>query len=563
MYRRLGGHRARHGRRNVLLLALALSLVAAACHKLPPGMAQAATQRGFVRPTAMAFAPDGRLFVAEQRGTIQTFDDVADTTPTLFADLREQVHAHWDRGLLGIEVDQAWPDRPYVYAIYSYDAPVGQTAPVYGGTDDSDPCPSTGCPAQTRVVKLIADATPSLTGLQVLVSDVCRQFPMHDGGGIRQAPDGRLIVGLGDGAWPGMDHGQYAGNPCGDPDREGGSLRAQDARTEGDPLGLSGTLLAVDPDTGAHERLADGLRNPFRLALRPGTSEAWVGDVGNLKAEEVNRVPSDGTVRNFGWPCYEGLARQPEWDRGDLPICEALYAAESAGDPTGVTEAPSWLYCHEGTAPRCEEGEGAVSGTEFYEGGAYDPKYDGGLFVADYTRETITVAFPDANGIPDWQNTEVFADEVGHPVDLRTGPGGDLFFVDVWNESVNRIYVGTPEAPPDTSTDPKAIIDTPRGTEQLAVGGQVHFSGGGRSHTGELLPASALRWTLVLQHCTGETECHRHFHAEQSGVMSGSFTIPPHEGTWKVEVVLLVTHGTRSDRASVIVADQPTGADPG
>ena len=314
----------------------------------------------------------------------------------------------------------------------------------------------------------------------------------------------------------------------------------------------------MDPDTGAVERLADGLRNPFRLALLPGTSEAWVADIGHEKAEEVNRVPLDDTVRNFGWPCYEGAARQPEWARGTIPICVDLHATDSPEDPTGVTEAPTWLYCHEGTAPSCEKGEGAVSGIEFYEGGAYDPKYDGGLFVADYTKQTITVAFPDADGIPDWQNTEVFADEVGHPVDLRTGPGGDLFFVDVWNESVNRIYVGTAEAPPDPSTNPKAIIDAPTGTEQLTVGGEVRFSGGARSHTGALLPASALRWSLVLQHCTGETSCHRHFMEERTGVTSGSFTVPAHDGSWKVEVALLATDGTSTDRASVVVADQPT-----
>ena len=48
-------------------------------------------------------------------------------------------------------------------------------------------------------------------------------------------------------------------NPCGDPGgsdptpptAEGGSLRSQDIRTTGDPTGLSGAIIRVDPATGA------------------------------------------------------------------------------------------------------------------------------------------------------------------------------------------------------------------------------------------------------------------------------------------------------------------------
>jgi len=34
------------------------------------------------------------------------------------------------------------------------------------------------------------------------------------------------------------------------PTAEGGRLRAQDLRTGGDPLGLAGSLIRIDPDTG-------------------------------------------------------------------------------------------------------------------------------------------------------------------------------------------------------------------------------------------------------------------------------------------------------------------------
>ena len=36
--------------------------------------------------------------------------------------------------------------------------------------------------------------------------------------------------------------------------------------------------------------MAYGLRNPFRFAIRPGTNEVWLGDVGWNTTEEINRV---------------------------------------------------------------------------------------------------------------------------------------------------------------------------------------------------------------------------------------------------------------------------------
>ena len=89
-----------------------------------------------------------------------------------------------------------------------------------------------------------------------------------------------LYASAGEGAsFNNADYGQ-TGNPCGDPVDEGGALRAQDIRTTGDPLGYSGAIIRVSPDGGTPAIVAYGLRNPFRFAVRPGTNELWVGDVG-------------------------------------------------------------------------------------------------------------------------------------------------------------------------------------------------------------------------------------------------------------------------------------------
>jgi len=121
------------------------------------------------------------------------------------------------------------------------------------------------------------------------------------------------------------------------PTAEGGALRAQDLRTPSDPVGLSGTILRVDPSNGAG--LADnplgtstdanarrivgyGLRNPFRFTIKPGTNDLWIGDVGWNDWEEIDRVsnPTAAALQNFGWPRYHGPERQSSYDGLNLDI---------------------------------------------------------------------------------------------------------------------------------------------------------------------------------------------------------------------------------------------------
>ena len=87
----------------------------------------------------MRFAPDGRIFVAEKPGGIKVFDGVGDTTPTTFANLRTKVNHNWDRGLLGLALDPDFPAKPFIYVLYTYDAPIGGTAPTW-----NDQCPTPG-----------------------------------------------------------------------------------------------------------------------------------------------------------------------------------------------------------------------------------------------------------------------------------------------------------------------------------------------------------------------------------------------------------------------------------
>ena len=90
--------------------------------------------------------------------------------------------------------------------------------------------------------------------------------------------------------------------------------------------------MAARADPNVRRIIAYGLRNPFRFAFRPGTREIWVGDVGSDRDEEIDRIrnPTDATVENFGWPCYEGASRQPSWESLNLDLCERLYSDSGA-----------------------------------------------------------------------------------------------------------------------------------------------------------------------------------------------------------------------------------------
>ncbi len=261
-----------------------------------------------------------------------------------------------------------------------------------------------------------------------------------------------------------------------------------------DPATLDGAILRVDPVTGAafagnpyasnpdlnkRRVIAFGLRNPFRITARPGTNELWVGDVGWNTWEEVNRIAnvSDATVENFGWPCYEGVGRQPGYDGANLTLCEDLYAAG-----TGAIAAPVYTYNHSATVitgETCTTGSSAIAGMAFYPeaGGSFPVAYRGGLFFADHNRSCIWFMPKGTDGQPDPTQRQAFAPGAANPVDVQIGPNGDLYYVDFDGGTIRRIaplgvnqaptarIVAVPESGPApltvafdgrTSTDPEA-----------------------------------------------------------------------------------------------------------
>ncbi len=476
---------------HILAAILTLSLVAAASEQpaeatpVQPGFSESVIWDGLTEPADMVFAPDGRVFVAEKSGLIKVLPNLNATTPVIAADLRTQVYNFWDRGLLGIALDPQFPARPYVYALYAVDAVIGGTPPRWGQPGvTSDPCPTPpgptadGCVVSARLSRLTLSGS-SVVNEQVLINDWCQQYPSHSAGSLVFGPDGKLYASGGDGAsFTFVDYGQAGQprNPCGDPsvpvganqtppDAEGGALRAQDLRTPLDPTGLDGTIIRIDPDTGAgapgnplsasadpnaRRIVGMGMRNPFRFAFRPGTTEIWFGDVGWSSWEEINRIPraDDAAVDNFGWPCYEGDgSKQSGYQNTGLDLCDDLY------DTPGAVSSPLFAYSHSSpvvAGENCAGGGSSTSGLAFYQGGNYPAAYADALFFADYSRRCIWVMF-ERDGEPDPATRRSFLRAVD-PVNLEIGPGGDVFVVD-FAGSIRRIaYPGGNRAPTAVAT---------------------------------------------------------------------------------------------------------------
>ena len=465
---------------------------------------------GLDKPTAVRFASDGRAFVSQKGGIIKAYDSVSDTTPTTVADLSGDVMNYWDRGLLNMVLDPAFPTKPYLYVFSVWGGSIGQDPQRWGDTCPGAPggpgATTDGCVASTRLERLTIDpATNLLVSRKLLLWDACQQFPSHAGGAMAFGADGQLYLALGDGAsFNGVDYGQRGGtvpdatnpyttvNPCHDPvtvtspdgatpvvdvaTAEGGALRSQDVRTTGDATQLGGAMVRIDPATGdassgnplssssdlnTKRIVATGFRNPYRLTFRPGTTEIYVGHVGNNTWEAIDKlsIPSSATpttIPNAGWPCYEGPAQAAGYSTLGTNLCDGLYAQGSA-----AWQAPFYSYSHTSSKsptgpcfnPNASGVDGASpTGLAFYQGPSgsavsYPSKYVGGLFFVDYDRDCLAYFPAGGGGAPSAAGMELVASGIGNPVDLTRAPNGDLVYVDHDNGLVVGIrYLVAPVA---------------------------------------------------------------------------------------------------------------------
>jgi glucose/arabinose dehydrogenase len=255
---------------------------------LPAGFSESQFGSNFNgTPTAMAFAPDGRLFVCLQSGQLRVIKNGA-LLATPFLSLA--VDSSGERGLLGIAFDPNFASNQFVYVYYTTNV-----APVHN-----------------RISRFTANGDVAVAGSEVVLVDLdnLSTATNHNGGAIHFGPDGKLYAGVGENA--NSANAQTLNN------RLGKILRYNPDGT------IPGDNPFFNTATGANRAIwALGLRNPFTFAFQPGTGRLFINDVGQSAWEEIN----DGIAgSNYGWPNCEGACspananfRDPLFQYGHSP----------------------------------------------------------------------------------------------------------------------------------------------------------------------------------------------------------------------------------------------------
>ena len=434
---------------------------------VPGGFDDTVAISNLTNPTSVRFAPDGRVFVAEKDGVVKVFDSINDTTcSTVFA--RPEVRGVLLRPRPWAAVAHRRPTvarpplrlRP-LHARRLSGAPPSRTTPARRRRARRgrlcDPRPPTAPPRPERqgeragAGRGLVPAVPE--PLDRLARVRRRRRAVRHGGdgasfnyadyGRRTARPGTLrrpAARAGGAIRPTAEGGALAPRTC-------ATRRPGHARRHGHPgRPRHRRCAARQParaSADANARRIVALRPPQPVPVRraPGTTRSGSATSAGTTWEEIDRIPTRRPrVENFGWPCYEGAARQGCATTAATSICENLYGAGAS--------APHAPYLH--LQPRravvagevCPTGTSSISGLAFYPGGPYPGAYDGALFFADYARDCIWAMMPGADGLPTRSRPTVRdARPAGRPGDR---PGGDLFYVDLVGGTVRRVRVPQP-----------------------------------------------------------------------------------------------------------------------
>jgi glucose/arabinose dehydrogenase len=339
---------------------------------LPAGFTESAWGNSIANNcTAMAFAPDGRLFVCTQNGHLRVIDADGNLLGPDFVTLT--VDSNGERGLLGVAFDPDFANNHFVYVYYTVPG-------VSGG------------PAHNRVSHFTANGNVAMAGSEVQIlnlENLSLTATNHNGGAIHFGPDGKLYIAVGENA--------TGSNSQSLTTRLGKILRINSDGTI--PLDNPSSFPGISGSTsGIYKAIwAVGLRNPFTFAFQPGTTRMFINDVGQGTWEEIN----DGIAgRNYGWPTSEG----PD---------------NLGANFTG----PIFYYPHTGST---NTSGCAIVGASFYNPDIlqFPASYVGKYFFGDLCNDWIRVLDPSNN------TASSFASGLtGSLVDLHVGPDGSLYYL--------------------------------------------------------------------------------------------------------------------------------------
>jgi|CXWL01.1.fsa_nt_gi glucose/arabinose dehydrogenase len=504
---------------------------AALAATLPAGYGETVVADHLGAPTAMALAPDGRIFVCEQSGDLRVIRDGA-----LLAEpfVHLAVDDDGERGLLGVTFDPAFASNGFVYVYYT--VPAGAR--------------------HNRISRFTADGDRAAPGSEVVLFDLdnLSGATNHNGGALHFGPDGKLYVAVGENA-----------NPANAPSL--GTLLGKILR-----LNSNGSIPPDNPFLGqasGRDRAiwARGLRNPFTFAFdtgNGGSNRLYINDVGQETFEEIDLGAAGA---NYGWPSSEGPtdaagATGPLYwyghDEGCAITGGTFYRPETPQFPV------EWVgqyffadYCG-GWVRRFDPASATAVGfgSDFVAPVDLATAPDGSLLVLEYEGGRllrITGPAGEAPRIttpPSSQTVAVGEDAAwsvaasgaqpltyrwrrnGAPIAGATAANytrtavtvdddGALFDVVVRND-FGQATSAAATLHVTSDTPPTPYILTPAAGTRYRGGQTFSFSGSAEDAEDGALPASALTWQVVFHHAG-----HTHpFMPPTSGVDAGSFTIP-------------------------------------
>ncbi|HEY0706943.1 MAG TPA: PQQ-dependent sugar dehydrogenase [Polyangia bacterium] len=503
----------------------------AAAVTVPSGLVDESYATGIESPTQMEFAPDGRLFVAEQRGRLRVVKNGA-TLSTPFVSLT--VDSEGERGLLGIAFDPAFASNGFVYVYYT----------------------TTAGFRHNRLSRFTANGDVAVAGSEVVLVDFdpLTSASNHNGGAVHIGGDGKLYVAVGDNAT--SSNAQTLSN------RHGKMHR----------YNLDGSIPSDNPffgtASGANRSIwALGLRNPFTFAVQPGSGVIFINDVGQNTWEEVNRGAPGA---NYAWPRGEG-------PNGNGPNDTApVYSYDHSGgacsiaggtfyNPSNPQLGSSFVghyffadYCA-GWIRRLNPATNQVSGFATGLNVVTDLKTgpDGALYYLSRgggsvrrIRANVSATAPRIDSHP--TSVQVAA---GQSASFSVTASGTAPLAYQWQRNGTNISGATSatltlgnvtsadngaqfraivsnsagSATSNSATltvlsnqPPVASISAPATGTLYAAGETISYAGSGQDAEDGTLPPSAFTWEVVFHHDT-----HTHpFVPPTSGATTGSFTIP-------------------------------------
>jgi glucose/arabinose dehydrogenase len=361
---------------------------------LPDGFTDQLVADALSQPVGMAFLPDGRLLVIEQKtARLRLVLDASDPNAYAVGTIPNVNTSGTERGLLGIAVDPSWPQRPYVYVHYT----------AYGGHVHLSRFTLTGDVFGTGGGALTLDGSSEY----VLVGDAPDSANTHNGGSVRFGPDHMLYATIGEDESPCAAQDSASLHGC--------VLRLDVSRLPDGPGTASRAIVtpadnpyAASPDSNLRIAWAFGLRNPFRMQIDPVNGAVFISDVGENTWEELDRATTGGM--DFGWPFREGpIAHTNACGAPNAPLEDPIYAYDrsAVGGGSAVIITAGAYRPGPGAAAFPKEYWGDVFISDFYAGHLWRLHDDGGTWsiAAPVSGQPTAQTWGEGFGVvSDWAN---------------------------------------------------------------------------------------------------------------------------------------------------------------